>query len=307
MKIAVAGGTGFVGGALVRRLAARGDDVVVLTRGPAGVKAGRPVRWDGRTAGPWSDEVASADAVVNLAGANIGEGRWTDARKRALISSRIDATRALVSALRTHPVQPRVLVNASAVGFYGVRGDEEIDERTAGGDGFLAELSREWEAGAREAESVARVVILRFGVILGPDGGALQKMLLPFRLGAGGPIGDGRQWMSWIALDDAVRMIEWAIDREEVGGTYNATAPAPVRNRDFARALGRALHRPAVLPAPGFALRLAFGEMADEVLLGGQKVLPRRAEAEGFTFQWREVDDALKRAIKPRQASAVAL
>lgn len=301
MKIAVAGGSGFVGSALVRRLTDRGDDVVVLTRDRSHVKLGRPVLWDGRSAGPWSGEVASADAVVNLAGANIGEGRWTESRKRQLVSSRIEATRALLDALRTQHGRERVLVSASAVGYYGVREDEELDERSAGGDGFLADLSREWEAVAREAEAVARVVILRFGVILGREGGALQKMLLPFRLGAGGPIGDGRQWMSWIALDDVVRMIEWSIDRRETRGIFNATAPAPVRNRDFARALGRALNRPAFLPAPGFVLRLAFGEMAEEVLLGGQRVLPRRAEAEGFSFESRDVADALRRVLEPRE------
>lgn len=295
MKIVVAGGSGFLGEALVRRLLARGDDVAVLTRDPSHVNAGRPVRWDARSQGAWSEEVAGADAVVNLAGENIGEGRWTEARKRRLIDSRLNATRAIVEALRRAP-RPRVLVNASATGFYGNRQDDELDESSARGQGFLAQLVEQWEAAAREADPQTRVVLLRFGVVLGKGGGALQKMLLPFKLGVGGPIGNGMQWMSWISRDDALRMIEWAIDNPSVRGVYNATSPRPVRNREFTKALGRAVSRPAVLPAPAFALRAVFGQMADEVLLGGQKVLPRRAEGEGFAFETPGVETALERA-----------
>ena len=298
MRIVIAGGSGFIGEPLVRRLVARGDDVAVLSRNPAKVQAGRGVAWDGRTQGAWSDEVANADAIVNLAGENVGEGRWTDERKKKLIASRIDATGAIVQALRNAPPRDRVLVNASAVGYYGFdRGDEEFDENGTRGRGFLAELVEKWEAAAREAEPLARLVLLRFGVALAPDGGALQKMMLPFKLGAGGPVGNGRQWMSWIDRDDAVRAVEWAIDNGGARGVYNATAPQPVRNRDFARALGRALHRPAFMPAPAFALRIAFGEMAEEVLLGGQRVVPRRAEREGFRFDHPTLDAALAKSI----------
>lgn len=298
MRIVIAGGSGFIGEPLVRRLVARGDDVAVLSRNPAKVQAGHGVAWDGRTQGAWSDEVANADAIVNLAGENVGEGRWTDERKKKLIASRIDATGAIVQALRNAPPRDRVLVNASAVGFYGFdRGDEEFDENGTRGRGFLAELVARWEAAAREAEPLARLVLLRFGVALAPDGGALQKMMLPFKLGAGGPVGNGRQWMSWIDRDDAVRAVEWAIDNGGARGVYNATAPQPVRNRDFARALGRALHRPAFMPAPAFALRIAFGQMAEEVLLGGQRVVPRRAEREGFRFDHPTLDAALAKSI----------
>lgn len=297
MKIVVAGGSGFIGEPLVERLLARGDDVAVLTRDPARVKAGRPVQWDAQSQGAWSEEVASADAVINLAGENVGEGRWTEARKRQLIDSRLNATRALVEAMRRVP-RPRTLVNASAIGFYGVRNDEELDESSARGGGFLAQLVERWEAAARESEPQARLVLLRFGVVLGKGGGALQKMLLPFRLGAGGPIGTGQQWMSWIAREDALRMIEWALDHETVRGIYNATAPRPVRNRDFARALGRALSRPAIMPAPAFALRAMFGQMAEEVLLAGQRVLPGKAEREGFTFEAPGLETALERALR---------
>lgn len=298
MRIVIAGGSGFIGEPLVRRLVARGNDVAVLSRNPAKVQTGRGVAWDGRTQGAWSDEVANADAIVNLAGENVGEGRWTDERKKKLIASRIDATGAIVQALRNAPPRDRVLVNASAVGYYGFdRGDEEFDENGTRGRGFLAELVEKWEAAAREAEPLVRLVLLRFGVALAPDGGALQKMMLPFKLGAGGPVGNGRQWMSWIDRDDAVRAVEWAIDNRGARGVYNATAPQPVRNRDFARALGRALHRPAFMPAPAFALRIAFGQMAEEVLLGGQRVVPRRAEREGFRFDHPTLDAALAKSI----------
>jgi len=297
MKIVIAGGSGFIGEPLVKRLVARGDDVAVLTRDPSRVRAGRCLQWDARTQSAWSEAVAAADAVVNLAGESIADGRWTEARKRRLIDSRLNATRAIVEALRRAPSPRRALVNASAIGFYGDRQDEELDESASRGGGFLAQLVERWEAAAREAEPHARVAVLRFGVVLATGGGALKKMLLPFKLGAGGPIGSGAQWMSWIERDDAVRMVEWAIDNDSVRSVYNATAPQPVRNRDFARALGRAVSRPAFMPAPGFALKLAFGQMAEEALLAGQKVLPRRAEREGFRFELPTIDAALAHAL----------
>lgn len=296
MKIVIAGGSGFLGQPLVEALLARGDDVAVLTRNASHVRKGRPLEWDGKSQDAWSDEVASADAVVNLAGENIGEGRWTAERKQRLVSSRIDAANAIVEALRRQS-RARVLVNASAVGFYGNRGDEVLDESSPRGDGFLADLVEQWENAAHGAEELARLVVLRFGVVLDKSGGALKKMLLPFRFGAGGPIGSGTQWMSWIDREDAVRMIVWAIDQESTRGTYNATSPQPVRNRDFTRSLGSALHRPAFMPVPAVALRVMFGQMAEEVLLGGQRVVPRRAAAEGFAFVRPALDTALVREL----------
>jgi len=287
VKIVVAGGTGFLGQPLAGRLLKRGE-VLVLSRNPAKVRVGRGI--------PWSavDEAGSADVVINLAGENVGAGRWTAERKQKILGSRHDATTALVDAMRRAPAKSRTFISASAVGFYGLRGDEILDESAATGSGFLAEAVRRWEEAARGAESVARVVIFRFGVVLAKDGGALKKMMLPFRLGMGGPIGSGGQWMPWVDRDDVLRAIEWAIDRPEVRGIYNITAPEPVRNRDFARALGRALHRPALMPVPAFALRLVFGAMADEVLLGGQRVVPSRATKEGFAFAYPTLEASLR-------------
>jgi len=298
MRIAIAGGSGFVGEPLVRRLVSRGDDVVVLTRNPGKVRAGRGVVWDGRSAGGWTSEVAGADVVINLAGENVAEGRWTAERKRQLLNSRVDSTRALVNAIETGPARSRTFINASAVGYYGLRGDELLTESGSAGAGFLSDLVKQWEAEAGHAEKSARLVILRFGVILAADGGALAKMLLPFKLGAGGRIGSGQQWMSWISREDVVRMIEWAIAEDGARGVYNVTAPEPVRNQDFTKALGKALHRPAVFPVPGFVLKAVFGEMAGEVLLGGQRVVPERAMQAGFVFSDRMLETALKRALQ---------
>lgn len=292
MRIVIAGGSGFIGSKLVDRLVAQGEDVAVLSRDPRRVERGRGVEWRPGTADAWTDEVAEADAVINLAGENIGAGRWTTARKERLVRSRLDATGGLVSALAKNRREP-AFVSASAIGFYGDRGDEILDESSAGGSGFLADLSARWENAARGAESKARLVILRFGIVLAADGGALAKMAMPFRFGAGGPIGSGNQWMSWIDRDDVVRMIEWAIREPSARGVYNATAPEPVRNRDFAKTLGRVLRRPALLPTPALPLRLLFGEMADEALLGGQRVIPARATAAGFRFEHTSVESSL--------------
>ncbi|HEX9161474.1 MAG TPA: TIGR01777 family oxidoreductase [Thermoanaerobaculia bacterium] len=299
MDIVVAGGSGLLGEPLVRRLIARGDDVAVLSRDPRKVRAGRGVQWDGKSAGAWTGEIDAADAVINLAGENIGAGRWTEERKRRLIDSRLDATSSIVAALSKASRRNRVLINASAVGFYGFERDEIADESAPKGRGFLADLVDRWESAAKRAEPFARVVILRFGVVLAQDGGALAKMMLPFRFGAGGPVGSGRQWMSWVDRDDVLRAIEWALTRGSVRGAYNITAPEPVTNKEFARTLGRVMHRPSLLPAPGFALRLVFGEMADEALLGGQRAVPRRTEAEGFRFEHAKLESALRHVTTP--------
>ncbi len=293
MKIIVAGGTGFVGQPLVDALA-DDHDVSVLSRNASKVRDGRGIEWDPGRPGPWQKDVADADVVVNLAGESIADGRWTEARKKAILDSRIAATTAITTAMRMSDRKGRALVNASAIGFYGSRGDEVLTEESTGGDDFLADVVRKWEAAANAASPLARLVILRFGIILGRDGGALPKMMIPFRLFAGGPTGSGRQWMSWISLEDIIEMIRWAIETPEVRGTYNATAPEPVRNREFAEALGSVMKRPSFIPAPAPALRLALGEMADALLLGSQRVIPKRAIGESFEFRDVSLGPALE-------------
>jgi uncharacterized protein len=296
-KIVIAGGSGFIGSALAEDLGKLAD-VSVLSRNPSKVPGARGVHWDpANPAGEWVHVVADADVVINLAGANISEGRWNDPRKRELVDSRVESTRAIVAALRTKP-KDRLLVNASATGFYGARGSEILDESSAPGTSFLASLAQQWEAEAKRAEDVARVVILRIGIVLDRSGGALAKTLTPFRLGAGGVMGSGDQYWSWIDRVDLVGLVRWAIETPAARGVYNATAPQPVTNREFTRTLAALLRRPAILPAPGFALRLALGEMADALLLTGQRVVPRRAEAEGFRFQYPQLERSLRRAIE---------
>jgi uncharacterized protein (TIGR01777 family) len=300
MKIVAAGASGFLGEPLVERLLARGHDVIVLSRNPAKVRHGRGMQWDAKTAsGAWADEAADADVIINLAGENVGDGRWTEERKKRMVTSRVDSTGALVTAMQRNPTKQRTFISASAVGYYGfTRGDELFDESGSNGSGFLAALVEQWEAAARAAESLSRLIVLRFGVVLDREGGALAKMLLPFKLGGGGPIGSGMQWMSWVDREDALRAIEWAINTGSARGVYNITAPEPVRNREFARMLGRTLRRPAFLAAPGFALRAVFGEMASEILLGGQRVLPRRVRAAGFVFEYPSLEGSLRHLFR---------
>jgi hypothetical protein len=298
-RVVVAGGTGFIGEPLVRRFVARGHDVAVLTRNPGKVRAGRGVGWDGRTQGPWSSGVADADVVINLAGENIGEGRWTAERKRRIAESRLDATGALVEALRGAPPRAgsRTFLSASAVGYYGSHGDEEISESTGPGSDYLAGVCRRWEEAAGAAGEQARLIIVRIGIVLAEDGGALAKMLLPFRLFAGGKFGSGRQWMSWIARQDLLRLIEWAIDNDAARGLYNATSPNPVRNVEFTRTLARVLRRPSLASVPALALRLALGEMGESLLLTGQRVLPARALEGGFDFRFETLERALRELL----------
>jgi uncharacterized protein len=298
MKVVIAGGSGFIGEALVRHLIQNGHDTAVLTRNPEHVDLGRPVVWDGKSQGPWTNEAASADALINLAGDNLAAGRWTASRKRKLIESRVEPTRALVEAMKSQPQRKRVFVSASAVGYYGSRGEEELTESSSRGEGFLAELVSRWEDEARAADNVSRLVILRFGVVIGRDGGALKKMLFFFRMGVGGRVSSGRQWMSWIAREDVARIIEWAMTHEVVRGVQNASSPNPVRNHEFTTALGRALHRPTIFPVPGFVLKALYGQMAEDTLLTSQRVIPARPEKGGFRFDFETVDSALQYALR---------
>jgi hypothetical protein len=296
VKVVVAGGSGFLGRALATRLAADNHEVVVLTRGSSASAApGRRVVWspDGE-AGAWASEIDGAGAVVNLAGESIAAKRWSPAHKRRILDSRIYATRSLVSAIARSVRPPPVFLSGSAVGFYGPRGDEVVTEHTPPGSDFLARVCVEWEAEAgRAATTRTRVALVRTGLVLDRDAGALPQMLPPFWFGAGGPVGSGRQYWPWIHRSDWVALVRWIIATDAAAGPFNATAPEPVRNRDFARALGRVLHRPAFMPAPAFALRLMLGEMADALLLSGQRAVPAKAQAVGFSFTFRHVGEAL--------------
>jgi len=240
---------------------------------------------------------------VHLAGASIAEGRWTAARKRLLRDSRVAATHSLIDALKKLTRPPGVFIGASAIGFYGDRGDEELTESSTPGTDFLADLTRQWEvASLRASEFGARSVVLRTGIVLDKRGGALPRMALPFRLGAGGRLGSGRQWMSWLALEELVAMIQYALATDSLAGPANAVSPHPVRNADFTKVLARVLHRPAIFPAPDFALRLALGEMADALLLASQRVLPKKFESLRYRFLLPDLESALRAVLAPDSA-----
>ena len=295
MKIAVTGGTGFVGGALCRALAGGGHSMIALTRSaPSQVAGVRLVQWDWHNGGSWEKALTDVEAVVNLAGEPIAQ-RWTTAKKREILESRVGATRGLVRAIQKCSPPPKVLISASAVGYYGPHREELLTEESPVGTDFLADVCRQWEAAAREAAALGvRVVCVRLGVVLGAGGGALARMLPFFRIGLGGPIGHGRQWMSWVHREDVIGLIRFAIENAAACGALNATAPNPVTNREFTLMLGAALHRPAILPVPPLALRLRFGEMADAVLVKGQRVIPAAARRLGYEFRFPELAKALK-------------
>lgn len=292
MRIVITGGTGFLGGALVGRLRGDGHAVTVLTRGPGGTGS---VHWDPETPAPeWTSTIDGADGVIHLAGASIAGGRWTSKRKAIIRDSRVTSTRAIVAAIRAARQPPRVLVSGSAMGVYGSRGDEPLTENSPQGSDFLASVGIEWEREALAAAAVTRVVLVRTGLALGRSGGALPQMALPFYFFAGGPIGSGNQYMSWIHRDDWVEMVRWSLLNDAVSGPLNATAPNPVTNREFAKTLGRVLRRPGFMPTPAFALRLALGEMAEALLLGGQRVLPAQAQSLGYAFRYPLLEPALR-------------
>jgi uncharacterized protein len=294
MHVVVAGGTGFLGGTLVAALRGDGHRVRVLTRRPrqADEVAWNPAAPESPT---WRQALDDADAVVNLAGASIAGGRWSETRKRAIRESRIHATTALVRAMSGARRHPAIFISASAVGVYGNRGDEVLTEDSAIGNDFLAEVCRDWERTAMEAATSSRVVRVRMGVVLGRGGGALPPMAIPFHFFVGGPVGSGAQYLSWIHIDDWVAMVRWALATDAVSGAINLTAPAPVTNAEFARALGRALRRPSFMRTPSFAMRLVLGsEMAEALILGGQRVIPKRAETMGYSFTYSTIDSALR-------------
>ena len=296
--IVIAGGTGLLGTALVHALRADGHSVLVLTRRPAHEG---DVQWSARQDDmAWASVLDGAQAVVNLAGASIAGGRWTKARKASIRESRTQATGALVKAMTATPHPPAVFISSSAVGVYGTRGEEPVTESSAPGSDFLAEVGRDWERAANPASRASRVVLLRSGVVLARHGGALPQLALPFKLFAGGPAGTGRQFISWIHIEDWVAMVKWALATPAIAGALNVTAPAPVTNEEFSRTLGRVLGRPSWLRAPSFALRLALGEMADALILGGQRVLPEVAQRHGFVFRYPTLEPALREIYHAR-------
>ena len=306
MKYAITGATGFVGSRLVEALLEDpGSRILAFSRDPLRAREALPsppgrvelAAWDYAASPPPEGSLDGVDAVIHLAGENVGLKRWTPAQKKRIRESRVLSTRNLITGLTRASRKPSVLVCASAIGFYGPRGDDELDETAHAGDDYLADVCEDWEAEAERASlHGVREVRLRIGVVLGPDGGALKPLLLAFKLFAGGPVGNGRQWMSWIHRDDLVRLFVHAARTPSMSGPLNGTAPHPVRNKEFARTLGRVLHRPAFLPAPRLGLRVLLGEFAD-VLVTGQRVVPRKALESGFEFRYPELEGALRQVL----------
>jgi uncharacterized protein (TIGR01777 family) len=306
VKILITGGTGFVGTRLTSRLIQDGNDVTVLTRsarGPGEEAAGISyLQGDPSRQGPWQEAVKDHDAVVNLAGASIFS-KWTDEQKRAIRESRVSTTRNIVEGISSHPEKRTLLFSASAVGYYGFCGDEELIEASPPGSDFLARVAVEWEGEAvKGARKGARVVIGRFGIILGERGGAFSQMIRLFKNYVGGPIGSGKQWFSWIHINDIARAFEFVLEHPEISGPVNMCSPHPVRNRDLAKALGKALHRPSFLAAPGFMVKLVLGEFGS-VILEGQRVVPERLLTRGFSFRYPDIENALRNILSRSPAS----
>lgn len=296
MKVLITGSSGLIGSALIESLAANGHEVIRLLRKKF---AKDSPFWDPENGVVKLDDVGDIVAVVHLAGDNIAEGRWNDRKKGRILNSRVRGTKLLSEFFSASNHRPRVIVSASAVGFYGDRGEELVDETSGPGNGFLADVCKQWEGATSSAvDAGIRVVNVRFGVVLSAAGGALKKMLLPFRMGLGGVIGTGEQYMSWVSIDDVVGMIQYVIENDSMRGPVNLVAPNSVSNREFTKTLGRVLRRPAIFPMPAFAARIAFGEMADELLLSSTRVLPRKLTDSGYKFRHPELGDALEHLLK---------
>jgi uncharacterized protein len=295
MKIAIAGASGLVGAAVSPQLEADGHDIVRLVRNSP---KGGEIEWHPNQDSINSEKLEGFDALINLAGENVAEGRWTDDKKKKIHDSRVHGTHLLSEAITRLTAKPRVFLCASATGIYGDRGDETLDEQSESGGGFLAGVCREWEKATEPAlRAGVRVVNLRFGPILARAGGMLEKMLMPFKMGLGGKIGSGKQYISWVALEDAVAAMKLALQDETIRGPLNVVSPKPVTNERFTRALGEVLSRPTVMAMPAFAARLAFGEMADEMLLVSQKVIPKRLQTAGFQFEYSDLESALQHYV----------
>ncbi len=305
MKVAITGATGFVGSGLIAKLAAKGEEIVVFTRDekrasrifpPSAYPKLELVSYNPTQSGEWQQKIAGCDAVVNLAGEPIAE-RWTPAVKERILSSRQLGTEKVVEAIVSAKKKPQVLINASAIGYYGTSETATFDESSSPGNDFLAEVCQQWEAAAEKVKAArVRLVVLRIGIVLGKDGGALAKMLPVFKLFAGGPLGDGKQWFSWIHRDDLVSLILTALEQKKLEGTFNATAPNPVRMNQLCQTIGKVMKRPSWLPVPGLALEMLLGDGA-KVVLEGQQVLPKQTQAKGLEFQYPTIEAALKEIV----------
>lgn len=303
MRAIVTGGTGLIGRALCRELVDHGHEVIVLSRNPDKKEEGLPsqvetVGWDAQSARGWGDRVSETDAIVNLAGAGLADGRWTDERKRSILESRVKAGQAVLEAVSAAATRPKVVIQSSAVGYYGPRGDEVLNEDAAPGSDYLARVCFDWEASTAPVVRMGvRRPVIRTGIVLTTEGGAFPKILLPFKLFAGGPMGNGSQYWPWIHINDEVRAIRFLMENETASGPFNLTAPNPLTNKQFASVVGQAMGRPSLMPAPAFALKLALGEMST-VLLDGQRAVPSRLQELGFEFDFATLDAALKDLLK---------
>ena len=298
MKILITGASGLIGGALIPTLKAKGYEVYKLSRKPP--KNTDEIQWDAYEGFAANEQakLENFDAVVHLAGDNVGEGSWTEEKKRSIKESRVVGTKTLVDSFRKTANPPKIFVSASAIGFYGNRGEEILTEESAKGEGFFPEVCSQWENESKKAEDFgARVVMPRIGIVLTKDGGALKEMLTPFKFGVGGTVGSGNQFMSWIALEDLVGIIHFALENENLSGAINAVAPNPVTNEEFTDTLGKVLHRPTILPIPKFGIKLLFGEKGETLLLEGAQVVPKRLLEIGFEFKFTNLEDAMKNAL----------
>lgn len=297
MKVLITGASGLLGRALQPRLAAKGYEMLLASRSEP--KDESHIRWTIEDGFADPERLEGLDAVIHLAGENVSGLRWTDEKKKAILDSRVLGTRNVVEAISKLKEKPRTFIASSAIGFYGERGDEEVNESSAAGTGFLPDVCKAWEAESRRAEDAGiRTVLLRTGIVLSKDGGALGTMLLPFKMGVGGVVGSGKQWMSWISLEDEIAVIEYCLENENIRGAINAVGPNPVTNEQFTKTLGDVLYRPTFLPLPEFAVSMLFGEMGDALLLASTKVLPKRLEDLGFEFKHPDLKDAIESAVK---------